>query len=165
MQINWNGDSVWFFPLVFNQIDYSNILPTGRTDSSQAIKSEALCCSALLQVLKSKGMDCHFIRYHLPPLTPFHTDFWSRKMCDVVVFDLETLVYVAGHLIRAPSCEYCFCNLYFNFSPAVQLAETQMGSRAVGNQENWKVSWKTNEALTRAGLLWELQAPRVDRIL
>ena len=49
-------------------------------------------------------------------------------------FCLETLVYVEGYLISAPSLEYCYSNLYFNFSPAVLLAEAQMGSRAVGNQ-------------------------------
>lgn len=94
--------------------------------------------------LKSKETNCHFVWCHRTPPPPHTHTFWRRKMCGLVVLGLKALAPVTGHLIRAPGCEYCCNNLYFNFSPAVWLTTTQMGSRGVGNQ-NWGVRWKTNE--------------------
>lgn len=143
---NWSADQLgWgfsvIFPFVFNHIDSSNILSAGETVLRlRNPKSHVVCPSADLSFrvsdhpqFRRDGQALHWVH---PPLPPHIHTFWSTKMCDIVLLDLEALVYVAGYLIRAPRCEYCCSNLYFNFSPAVQLAETQMGSRAVGNQKN-----------------------------
>lgn len=168
---NWNAAQLWwifsvnglgiqcdFFPFVFTQIDSANVLSMGYTIlrllnlKPHAILFLYISLFNFLTTFQSKVLT-------LPGThSPLQCTFWCREVCGIIFFFfffcLETLVYVEGYLISAPSLEYCYSNLYFNFSPAVLLAEAQMGSRAVGNQ-NWKLSWKTSEALPTAELFWE----------
>ena len=137
----------WFFKCVYH-----------GEGGSRAIKFEAQCQSVSAALSCSASCHSHLTGDQLPlhpvPSCPPRHLLEQEGVWSGSFFGSEALAYVTGHLQSSQFWVWLW-HLYFNLSPAVWLAETQMGSRAVGNQKNWKVSWKPSEALTRAELLWD----------